>query len=246
MALRIVSYNIRFGGGRRIPLIGRVIGGLDPDVVVLQEATNRFAVSQLATATGLEHVAASPGVSVAVLARTPPTNEHWHAPPGVRAFIELEPAGSDLRLIGLHLPSGLSARGERARLRHVDALLTAIGGPADGRTVLVGDLNSIAPGEAPRVAALPFWVRLLLRFDGPIRTDVIGRLTAEGWVDVYRSLQPDEPGHSFPTRAPHVRFDYVLASAKALPHVTECALVDGEPLARRASDHFPLLTVIDG
>jgi exodeoxyribonuclease-3 len=246
VTLRVVSYNIRFGGGRRLPLIGRVLADLDPDVVILQEATNRFAVERLAELAGLRHVAANPGVSVAALARTAPSAEQWHAPPGIQAFLEIEPAGSALRLIGLHFPSGLSGRGEDARLRHTDAVLATVGKPADQRTLLVGDLNSIAPGETPIVSDLPFWLRLLLRFDGPIRSDVIPRLTGAGWADAFRSLHPDDPGFSFPTRAPHVRFDYVLAPASVLPQVTRCAPASGEGLARRASDHFPLVAEIDG
>jgi exodeoxyribonuclease-3 len=246
VTLRVVSYNIRFGGGRRIPLIAQLLVDLDPDVVILQEATNRYAVERLAELTGLRHVAANPGVSVAALAKTAPNREQWHAPPGIRAFLEIEPAGSALRLIGLHFPSGLSGRGEVARLRHADAVLTAVGEPADERTMLIGDLNSIAPGEAPSVIALPFWLRLLLRFDGPIRSDVIPRLTGAGWVDAYRALSPDDRGFSFPTRAPHIRFDYLLAPASVMPQVTTCALADDEALARRASDHFPLVAVIDG
>jgi exodeoxyribonuclease-3 len=246
MALRVVSYNIRFGGGRRLPLIARVLTDLEPDVVMLQEATNRYAVERLAELTGLGHVAANPGVSVAALARTAPSAERWHAPPGIRAFLEIEPAGSALRLVGLHFPSGLSGRGEQARLRHADAVLAAIGQPADTRTLLVGDLNSIAPGETPIVSELPFWLRLLLRFDGPIRSDVIPRLTDAGWADAFRSLHPDDPGFSFPTRAPHVRFDYVLAPAAILPQVRRCAPARGDGLARRASDHFPIVVEIDG
>lgn len=246
MALRIVSYNIRFGGGRRVPLIAKVLLDLEPDVILLQEATSRFAVNRLAELTGMRHIAASPGVSVAALAKTAPSREQWHAPPGVRAFLEIEPAGSALRLVGLHFPSGLSTRGEQARLRHVDALLQTVGEPADDRTVLIGDLNSVAPGEVPRVAALPFWLRLLLRFEGPIRSDVIGRLAGAGWVDAFRSLHPEDRGFSFPSRAPHVRFDYVLAPASVIPQVTGCAPVTEEPLTRRASDHFPIVAVIDG
>ena len=38
--LRLVSYNIRFGGGRRLAFIGAVLAALEPDVVLLQEATD--------------------------------------------------------------------------------------------------------------------------------------------------------------------------------------------------------------
>jgi exodeoxyribonuclease-3 len=243
MALRVVSYNIRLGGGRRVPLIAAVLDALHPDVVVLQEATNRFAIDRLAELTGLSHVAANPGVSVAALARSPFVETTWHAPPGVRAFLEFQPAASDLRFIGLHLTSGLSRRGERARLRHLDAMETALGPRADDATVLIGDLNSVAPGDQPRVSRMPFWLKLLLRLDGPIQTEVIDRLLDAGWVDVFRRLHPDDPGYTLPSAAPQVRLDYLMAAPSLLPRIQRCEPGRHRELAR-ASDHLPLVSVI--
>jgi exodeoxyribonuclease-3 len=243
VALRVVSYNIRFGGGRRVPLIAGVLGALDPDVVLLQEATNRHAIDRLAELTGLGHVEASPAVSVAALARDPFLATTWHAPPGVRAFLEFQPAASDLRFIGLHMTSGLSRWGERLRLRHLEAIESVIGPRANDGTILLGDLNSVAPGDEPRVRRMPFWLQLLLRLDGPIRTDVLDRLLSAGWVDVFRRLHPDEPGYTLPAAEPHVRLDYLLASPALLPRIERCEPAAHEDLAR-ASDHLPLVAVI--
>lgn len=244
MALRVVSYNIRFGGGRRVPLIGAFLSSLEPDIVVLQEATDRYAVDRLAELTGLPHVASSPGVSVAALARSPFASTTWHSPPGIRAFLEFRPSASDLRFVGLHLPSGLSGRGERRRLRQLEAMAATIGPASADGTVLIGDLNSVAPGDQPRVAAMPLWLRLLLRFDGPIRTEVLDRLLSAGWVDVFRRLHPDEPGYTLPAIAPQVRLDYVLAGPPLLPRILQCEPARELEFAR-ASDHLPLVTVID-
>jgi len=244
VALRVVSYNIRFGGGRRVPLIGAFLSSLDPDIVVLQEATDRYAVDRLAELTGLSHVAASPGVSVAALGRSPFATTIWHSPPGLRAFLEFQPAASDLRFIGLHMTSGLSRRGERLRLRHLDAMAPIIGPASDHGTVLIGDLNSVAPGDEPRVAALPLWLRLLLRFDGPIRTDVLDRLQQAGWVDVYRRLHPDEAGYTLPAIDPQVRLDYLLATPALVPRIQHCEPANDAVYAR-ASDHLPLVSLID-
>ena len=244
MALRVVSYNIRFGGGRRVPLIGAFLSRLEPDIVVLQEATNRYAVDRLAELTGLPHVASSPGVSVAALSRSPFAATTWHSPPGIRAFLEFRPAGSDLRFIGLHLPSGLSGRGERSRIRQLEAMAPTIGPASADGTVLIGDLNSVAPGDEPQVAAMPLWLRLLLRFDGPIRTDVLDRLLNAGWVDVFRRLHPHEPGYTLPAIAPQVRLDYLLAGPPLVPRIPSCEPAHDAEFAR-ASDHLPLVTVID-
>jgi exodeoxyribonuclease III len=244
VTLRVVSYNIRFGGGRRVPLIGAFLSRLEPDIVVLQEATNRYAVDRLAELTGLTHVASSPGVSVAALARSPFGATTWHSPPGTRAFLEFRPSDSDLRFIGLHLPSGLSGRGERIRIRQLEAMAPTIGPASANGTVLIGDLNSVAPGDEPGVAAMPFWLRLLLRFDGPIRTDVLDRLLSAGWVDVFRSLHPDQPGNTLPAIAPQVRLDYLLAGTSLVPRIQSCEPAHDAEFVR-ASDHLPLVTVID-
>ena len=240
--LRVVSYNIRFGGGRRIPLLAATVAALQPDLLLLQEATNPFAIERLARDAGFGHVLQQPGWSVAALARDAPVAHEWHRPPRGRGFLEVEPAGAGgLRFLDVHLPAGLSLRGERARLRHVDALLEVLGGATGPATSLLGDLNSVAPGDEPRVAAMPFWLRLLLRFDGGIRTDVLRRLLDAGWVDAYRALHPRDAGFTLPPGAPSIRLDYLLVPQPLLTRVARCEPAASLPLVERASDHLPLV-----
>lgn len=244
--MRLVSYNIRFGGGRRVALIGAVLASLRPDVVLLQEATDPIAVDRIARAAGLDHVFRQGGWSVAAITREAPDDLQWHRPGRARGFLEVDPAGGDgLRLLGMHLPAGMSSRGERARLRSVETLLDWAGGTADDRTLIVGDLNSVARGDVVAVAGMPLWLRLLLRFDGGIRTEVQDRLAAAGWVDAFRHLHPGEPGFTLPAVAPQVRLDYVLVPRALLPNVTACAPAIDAPLAARASDHLPLIAEIE-
>ena len=243
--MRIVSYNIRFGGERRVPYLIRVLASLEPDLVLLQEATNPSAVDAISLGTGLPHALRRPGWSVAALSREAVGAHEWHRPPRGRGFLALEPAGADgLRLVNVHLAAGLSRRGEGARLVQVADLIGWLGGAADSRTLLVGDLNAIAPGDIPHVAGMPFWLRMLLRFDGGFRTDVHTRLAAAGWIDAFRHLSPGDPGATLPAGSPQVRLDYALVPAAVLPRVRTCVPVERE-LAARASDHLPMLTVID-
>lgn len=243
--LRLVSYNIRHGGGRRVAFIGAVLAALEPDVVLLQEAVDPLAVERIAHASGLPHVLARPRWSVGAISRDPVEHE-WHRPPRARGWLEVRPArAAGLRLLGLHLPAGLSARGERARMRSVEILLDWLGGAPPERTLLVGDLNSVARSDEPRVAAMPLWLRLLLHFDGGIRTEVQDRLAAEGWTDVYRHLHPDEPGFTLPAAEPQVRLDYVLAPPALVPGFRSCEPAADVAEVARASDHLPLLSIID-
>jgi endonuclease/exonuclease/phosphatase family metal-dependent hydrolase len=248
--MRIVSYNIRFGGTPRVAFIGAVLAHLRPDVVLLQEATDPAAVDRIARTAGLPHVYRRPGWGVAGMTREPARGHAWHRPGRARGFLEIAPATPDgeppLRLLGHHLPAGLSARGERARLRSVEELLGWSGGRADDNTLLVGDLNSVARGDVPSVSAMPLWLRLLLRFDGGIRTDVQDRLAAAGWVDAFRHLHPDEPGFTIPAHAPQVRLDYALVPEALIGLVRACGPASDAPMAGRASDHLPLVTDIGG
>jgi len=247
--MRIVSYNIRFGGGRRLPYIAGVIDELGPDVVLLQEATNPTSVDELARRSGLPHALRRPGWSVAGLFREEPAAHRWHRPSRGRGFLEVVPAGEDavagMRIVNLHLAAGLSRRGERARRAQVENLVEWLGGAADERTLLVGDLNAVARGDLPRVAGMPFWLRMLLRFDGGIRTEVLDRLGEAGWVDAFRHLNPGATGFTLPAGAPQVRLDYALVPPAIVPHVASCEPV-ASSIAPLASDHLPLLTVIDG
>jgi endonuclease/exonuclease/phosphatase family metal-dependent hydrolase len=248
--MRIVSYNIRFGGGPRVAFIGAVLAELQPDVVLLQEATDPTAVDRIARTAGLPHVYRRPGWGVAGMTRVPARGHAWHRPGRARGFLELAPAPADgepsLRLLGHHLPAGLSARGERARLRSVEELLAWAGGRADDNTLLIGDLNSVAPGDVPSIRAMPLWLRLLLRFDGGIRTEVQDRLAEAGWVDAFRHLHPDDPGFTLPALAPQVRLDYALVPRPLLDLVRACAPARDAAMVVRASDHLPLVTDIGG
>lgn len=245
MSLRLVSYNIRFGGGRRVALLADVLGALDADLVVLQEATDARVVDRLGDALGLPHRLRRSGWSVAAMAREAPTSFAWHEPPHGRGFLTVTPGGTDLRVAGVHLTSGLSARGELARMQQVEGLLTTLEGTATEQTVIVGDLNAVAHGDEPLVAGMPLWLRVLLRFDGGIRTDVLERLRRGGWRDAYRRLHPTDPGFTLPAPRPQVRLDYLLAPEALLPRIRICEPVREGPLIARASDHLPLLAVIE-
>lgn len=244
--MRLLSYNIRFGGSRRRELIADVIRGLDPDVVMLQEATEPDVVDWIGERTGLATTVRRPDWSVAALTRLPLTVRAWHQPRPGRGFLELDSPDSPVRILGVHLTAGMTARGERIRVREAERLVAFVGAPAKP-SVAVGDFNSIAPGDRVVVARWPLWIRVLLRVDGGIRTDAIALLERNGLVDAFRRFHPSDPGYTLPPRDPSVRLDYLLATRDALPLVRSVGpvLPSDEPLVIRASDHLPLLSVID-
>ena len=167
--MRIASYNIRKGGSRRREAIAEVLTALDADVTVLQEATDPEVVGWLARKVGYQFWTSRPDHSVALLARGEPDDVHWHVMGLNRTFIEARLPGG-IRLFAIHLSSGLSRRGERRRLGELTEILKVAGDEDDRkRTMIVGDFNSIAPGDSLKLASLPRWIRMRLRAVDPLR-----------------------------------------------------------------------------
>jgi exonuclease III len=194
-----------------------------------------------------------------MLARLPVRSAEWHVSRPGRSALDVRidsgsngsgPAAgtSGIRLVGLHLSAGLSMRGERLRLIEVASLLRLLGSGDTSDAVLVGDFNSIAPGDIPRTRGMPLWLRLLLRVDGGIRTDVMTQLFSAGWIDAFRHLAPDDAGFTLPPADPSVRLDYVLVPVGLAPRLRACRPIEASAvrgLVRLASDHLPLLAELD-
>jgi endonuclease/exonuclease/phosphatase family metal-dependent hydrolase len=244
--LRLLSYNIKYGGTGREAALAAVIQAVAPDVVVLQEATDPAVVSRLAQATGLPHWGSRPGHSTGFLSRVPVTHHAWHHPRASRhAFLEVALDGCDCRLFGLHLSAWFSKWSERRRAREIRALLEGIREHQHGFHVVAGDFNALAPGATLHVQRMPRWIRTMVWVSGrDIARDTIQVMLDERYVDGWRRLHPDDPGYTFPTWDPHVRLDYLFTPERDAGRLAACEIVTTPPEARQASDHFPLLTTI--
>ena len=244
--MRLLSYNIRFGGVGRAQQIASVIRECDPDLVILQEATRPNVVEAIANAAGMKHWGAKPGYSVAFLSRIEVKNYRWQELTNLkRPFLEIALTNSDTMIFGVHLSAIHSNWTERRRTRELKALLECIKDHRKGFHVLTGDFNTLAPGERLDMRRLPRRLRLLaLILGGRVRYKTIQTMLDEGYIDSYRLLCTDD-GFTFPTWDPHVRLDYVFVPADHLNRVASCEVMDKVALAREASDHFPLLSEID-
>lgn len=243
MTLRVLSYNIRYGGVGRAPAIAGVIRGCDPDVVVLQEATSPGVVAQLAHETGLAHYGSQPGGSTGFLSRIPVTSFEWHRPRGTRhPFLDLLLADADVRIFGLHLSAWFNNWTERRREREIRSLLHAIREHQQGFHLIAGDFNALAPGEELHHARMPRWIQAMVWLSGrDVARKTIQVMLDQSYVDAWRQLHAEGPGHTFPTWDPHVRLDYFFTPARYGPRLTRCEVVaEGDGL-KAASDHFPLL-----
>jgi exodeoxyribonuclease-3 len=243
--VRLLSYNIRFGGAGRETALAAAVAARAPDVVILQEATRPDVVERLAAATGMRTWAAQPTHSVGFMSRVPVESHRWHHPPACRrAFLELV-LGSGLRVFGVHLSALHSNWTERRRMRELAALLAAIRAHRPGPHVLAGDFNTLAPGEELDLRRLPPRLRALAWLSGrTIRWKTVQMMLDARYVDGYRMLHPASAGFTFPTWDPHVRLDYVFVPAVAAERLKQCEVVDGT-VGASGSDHFPLLAELE-
>ena len=245
MTLRLLSYNIRFGGVGREDAIAEAIKTVAPDLVVFQEATHPHVISRIASITGYPFWAARERHSIGYLSRQEIAYHEWHYPAGARhSFLELVPlAGKESRVFGLHLSARFSKWDERRRAREIRALLDGIKRHQDGFHILVGDYNTLAPGEELELDKLPAWIRALIWISGrKLQRDTIQVALDAGYLDCYRMLHKEDKGYTFPTWDPHVRLDYAFAPKAFADRVLKCEVVT-EPAAmmKAGSDHLPLL-----
>ena len=244
--MRLLTYNIRFGGVGRVKALAEVVNQCAPDVVVLQEATRPEVVEQLAAATEMPFWASNQGHSVGFMSRVRVRHE-WHRPPASRrAFLEIVPEGEPFRIFGVHLSAVHSNWTEKRRVRELRAVLAGIAEHQHGFHVVTGDFNTIAPGETLDIDKLPPRLRAFVYLTGrKIRWETIQIMLDAAYVDGYRSLHPADAGFTLPADDPHVRLDYLFLPQPFAARLQSCTVVNGTPVAARASDHLPLMADLE-
>jgi endonuclease/exonuclease/phosphatase family metal-dependent hydrolase len=247
--LRLLTYNIRQGGAGRVDALAEVVNACAADLVVLQEAHLPPVVERLAAATGMTAWASHPGHSVAFMSRIPIREHRWHRPPpSKRAFLEIVPEGTSCRVFGLHLSAVHSNWTERRRARELRAFLQTIAEHQHGFHLLLGDFNTLAPGETLDLAKLPPRLRAVVWLTGrAIRWHTIQLMLDASYADGYRTLHPRDPGCTFLSWDPHIRLDYLFLPAASAGRLRSCEVVDGGrvPAVTAASDHLPLCAEVE-
>ena len=244
MTLKLLSYNIRFGGLGREQALAETIIAAAPDLVVFQEATHPEVIERIAEATEFPYWAARRNHSIGFLSRHQVEYHEWHYPAGARhSFLEIIPAGGEARVFGLHLSARFSKWDERRRMREIRSLLDGIKRHQEGFHVLVGDFNTLAPGEALNIDRMPAWIRALIWISGrKLQRETIQVMLDAGYNDGYRMLHPDVKGYTFPTWDPHVRLDYVFVPKAFAKRLLSCdVLCEPKERVQAASDHCPLI-----
>jgi exodeoxyribonuclease III len=245
--IKLLSYNIRFGGAGREERIARVIQALSPDLVIFQEAIVPEVIEKIASLTSMPFWTAKANHSIAYLSRLKVDHHEWHAPRGSRhPYLEIFLEANNTHIFGLHLRAMMSKWGERRRVQEIKALLAGIKSHEKNFHILVGDFNSLAPGELLNTGKMPAWIRTLVWLSGrDIQRETIQTLLEIGYLDAFRRLHKEEEGYTFPSWDPHIRFDYLFFPASFSERLKDCQVINNLPELSKASDHFPLLTHLD-
>jgi endonuclease/exonuclease/phosphatase family metal-dependent hydrolase len=247
VSVRILSYNIRFGGAEREKQIAAVIKACEPDVVILQEAVRPDVVNRLSSVCAMPRWGAVAGHSLAYLSRVEIKHHAWHkARFAKRRYLEIVLAATDIRIYGVHLSAIHSNLTEWRRTYELGALLNGIRKHQKGFHMVTGDFNTLAPGEKFDVSKLPARLRAIVWMTGgKIRWTTIQRMLDGGYTDGYRIFHKSDSGFTFPTWDPHVRLDYAFLPQESAARLKSCEVKTDAPMARDASDHFPLLSVLE-
>ncbi|MEU4625479.1 endonuclease/exonuclease/phosphatase family protein [Actinoplanes sp. NPDC023801] len=250
--LRLMTWNIKNGGGDRLPEIIQVIRGEQPDVLCLQELQHfqrygRRRLRELSEATGMTaHLAPSAlAQPVAVLVRPPlrivgRSSVSWrlhHA----AAVVRVDTTAGQLTVVSAHLnPFSPYRRYREARW------LAARYGSARRMVLIAGDMNGLAPdGDHTRDldAVHSLYRQRHLGPDGEPDTRAIAAFGQAGFTDLWRHLGEGD-GRTVPTgfagrEFGTMRLDYLLASAP-LADRTKRAWVLRDETTEHASDHYPV------
>lgn len=247
LILRILTYNLCLGGAGRLEAIYAVLAHAQADVVGLTEADDPAVVATLAERLEMHHVWAegSGDRHVATLSRFPISE--WHAyktPPLTQAVLEtkLDLCPAPASIYNVHLLPYLLLPFEIRRWQAAGRLLELIRARQPGPHLIVGDLNSIGPGDRVLQHRNPARMRRMMALQlNLIFRLALPRLLKAGYVDCFRLLHPQDDGFTWASDNRTTRYDYILADASLAASLHTCRVVDDVEAVNVASDHLPLL-----
>jgi len=241
--MRIVAWNIRAGGGRRVGRIARQLARWAPDVVALSEfraTPPSGALARTLAAHGLVYQLTTADVRVPgrnallVAARWPLRRVRLGAAPidPCRWLVAVIEAPLPLVVGAMHVPNRVTGR----KYPFLDAVLACARRWRRGPALFVGDTNSgrrAIDEESPGFNA---------REEG-----WIDALAGCGWQDAFRHLRADERVYTWysPNGRNGFRIDQAFVNAALLAHLKDAAYLWGGASRQRRrdaiSDHAALL-----
>lgn len=246
--MRFLTWNIRSGGGRRVPSIIRELGQLRPDFVALTEVTagNLSALREGLADIGYSHIetTCSEGRSNSVLvASTMPLTVDDHSIEHDRErWMSVSIEGLDLKVLTIHIPGGtdnkfgadgLGMSGKKRKELFWDEVIRYATQHKLERVVILGDFNT---GLKEDAQGTPF-----------VLSDYMRVMRLEKFVDTWRFLNPRASDFTWYTKRKNketavsedyngFRLDYVFVSP-ALSERIEAAEHVHSVRAENLSDH---------
>jgi exonuclease III len=228
--MRLVTLNLRHGGGRRMPALLEALLGHAPDVLVLTEHRHNAASTLLRdglSAAGLRHQVAShdcPGTNHLLVASRRPLAAAPQLCLGFDRQRLLSVRVDGLRLVAAHLPN------QRAKLPHWEALLRLASSGRRTPTMYMGDFNT--GHDVWDVDNGPFAFTA---------SEKMQALLARGWVDAWRHLHPRAREFTwFSHRSRGFRLDHAFLSPPCVPRL-RAAWFDHAVREMGATDHSALI-----
>lgn len=246
-ALRVLTYNLYFGGADRLEEIYTVLAHVGADVVGLTEADDPAVVKTLAERLELYHVWAegSGDRHIATLSRFPILEwQIYRRPPLTQAVLETKLAlpGETVSIYNAHFLPTLLLPFEIRRWQAVGKLLQIIQTRRPGPHLIMGDLNAIAPGDRVLQRNNPARMRRLMAWQFNIIFRLaLPRLLKAGYTDCFRHLHPPTDGFTWMPGNLTTRYDYILADPLLTARLQSCRVIDEIQAVCTASDHLPLL-----
>lgn len=157
---RVLTYNILVGGKGRVDQLAKMISFSQADVVGMVEATDPHVIEALAQRLDMQYRMTGRGTyqrdwQTAVLSRLPIVDTQLHTRPDIfyrKHLLEVvlqEPAGTQFSVFVIHQPAGYRSRQGSSQIRRteIQEILSIMSRRQDSPHLLLGDFNSIAPGE---------------------------------------------------------------------------------------------------
>ncbi|MHB8598629.1 MAG: endonuclease/exonuclease/phosphatase family protein [Ktedonobacteraceae bacterium] len=177
---RILSYNILVGATRRVNQLTSMLQPAQADIIGLVEANDPNVVDTLAERLGMQAMMSARGENsqdwqVALLTRLPVVYSKTYPASDVlfKPVLEVcveEENGQQLTIFVTHLSAAFSKRraGDNIRRREIQEVLHIMAHKHGTPHLLMGDFNSLAPGDAFHASNL---LRYLVNIDKHYRKD---------------------------------------------------------------------------